>query len=605
MEERGIEVEDRRMGNSEIEIKSERVDEMPVLIEQLKRMRVAEIIDEKVEKHHLWEGMSKGWTSLVWLAHIMKSGDHRKVHVQRILNESRESLSQLVGQEIRESEFNDDRLGRVLYGLGQDGRAEEIEQLMNQHCLRYYQLGGKGSLIRIDSTSVSVYGSVYGGEGGEEGGLMVGGYSKDHRPDLLQFKVLMSSLDPLGLPLLSQMVAGNASDDGLYIPAYDEASQSIGNEVMVVGDSKMSALGTRAHIQKRGGNYICPLSMVGKIPQQMEEWVKTAVEGSVRLQVLKSADGKPIGKAYEFSREQSHSDEGGQVTNWIERVIVARSDNYAKSQQNKLKEGLQAALQAIQALTAKSGRGHRYYRSAEELEAGVQGLIEQHRVQGLLDIQIKAQPQLRQVYPRPGRPSSTTQPKLVEEQRFLVKKAKVNQSALRQRMAHLGWRAYVSNAPAKEWPLDQVIAAYRAEWRIEHGFALLKGSPLSIAPVYLSKPQHIRGLLCLLSLALRALTLIQFTVAQALQNTGQTIKGISPAYPHQISHQPSAALILAAFNFISLTILHQAGQRFFHLPTLNPVQQQLLALLSFPADLYANLATANYPPNLSSAFSEW
>src|SRR5664280_1596430 len=127
------------MTSPEIQIRSERMDDMPVLIERLKEMRVAEIIDETVGRHHLWEGMSKGWTSLVWLAHIIMTGDHRKVHVRRMLNECRESLSRLLGNEVRESELNDGRVGRTVEALGQKERAEVRERAMNKHCVRYFR----------------------------------------------------------------------------------------------------------------------------------------------------------------------------------------------------------------------------------------------------------------------------------------------------------------------------------------------------------------------------------------------------------------------------------------------------------------------------------
>jgi len=586
------------MRSREIEIKSERIDEMPVLVERLKQMKVAEIIDETVGDHHLWEGLSKGWTSLVWLAHMMMTGDHRKVHVRRILNGCRESLSRLLGVEVRESEFNDDRLGRILWALGQGGRAEEIEQKMNSQCIRYYGLSTHRAVIRTDSSSVSVYG------GGDEGGLMVHGYSKDHRPDLLQFKVLMTTLDPLGIPLVTQLVKGNASDDGLYIPAYDKAVKSIGTKVMSVGDSKMGAIGTRAHIQRQGGCYITPLAKIGKVTQQLDAWVSAALSGKVRVQILKSEEQKKIGRAYELSRKQEYSDETGQTTVWTERVIVAQSDDYARSQEQSLRERVKATQVAILALTAKTGRGHRHYRSADELQASCQGLIEQGDVAGLLDIQIKEECQLRPVHQRPGRPAKDAQPQMIEERRFVIKKVSVNKTLLGNRIARLGWRVYVTNATSEEWSLHQVILAYRGEWRIEQGFHQLKGSPLSIAPVYLSKPEHIRGLLCLLSLALRALTLIQFTLSQALKATNQTIKGISSAYPHHITDNPSPSLILNAFKNITLTTIHQAGQPFVHLPALNPLQQNLLALLGLPADLYTRLTKPLYSPNSHLSFSE-
>jgi transposase len=62
--------------------------------------------------------------------------------------------------------------------------------------------------VRIDTTSVAVQGDDDGS------GVIAYGYSKDHRPDLMQFKVLRATLDPLGRPLLTQLMAGNCSDEG-------------------------------------------------------------------------------------------------------------------------------------------------------------------------------------------------------------------------------------------------------------------------------------------------------------------------------------------------------------------------------------------------------
>jgi transposase len=104
----------------------------------------------------------------------------------------------------------------------------------------------------------------------------------------------------------------------------------------------------------------------------------------------------------------------------------------------------------------------------------------------------------------------------------------LDSQALAARIARLGWRAYVTKAPATEGRLNDVVLAYRGEWRIEHGFHLRKGSPLSLAPGYLTTTAHIRGLLCLLSLAVRALTLSRYTVSQSLHHADETLTGSSP-----------------------------------------------------------------------------
>ncbi len=87
--------------------------------------------------------------------------------------------------------------------------------------------------MRLDSTTVSVYHNP-----DTPDTLLHLGQSKDHRPDLRQFKVMLASLDPLGLPLVCPIVPGNQADDGLYVPTYEAAVQALGRrDVLVVGDS--------------------------------------------------------------------------------------------------------------------------------------------------------------------------------------------------------------------------------------------------------------------------------------------------------------------------------------------------------------------------------
>ncbi len=72
------------------------------------------------------------------------------------------------------------------------------------------------------------------------------GYSKDHRPDRVQFKAMLSSLDARGLPVAAQVVPGNRADDGLYIPADDACASYFahprnGRSVSVRGCAKSPA----------------------------------------------------------------------------------------------------------------------------------------------------------------------------------------------------------------------------------------------------------------------------------------------------------------------------------------------------------------------------
>jgi transposase len=73
------------------------------------------------------------------------------------------------------------------------------------------------------------------------------GYSKDHRPDLPQLKVMLSALDPLGLPMATQVVSGERADDVLHIPAIEQVSVSL-NEHRLLSVSLVQQAAARCRL---------------------------------------------------------------------------------------------------------------------------------------------------------------------------------------------------------------------------------------------------------------------------------------------------------------------------------------------------------------------
>jgi len=100
------------------------------------------------------------------------------------------------------------------------------------------------------------------------------GGSKDHRPDLRQFKHVLGTLDPVGLPLATAVLSGEQADDPHYTPAWDRLVATIGRpDFLAVGDCKLASLENRAHIHGREGFYLTPLPMTGNVPVELRTWV--------------------------------------------------------------------------------------------------------------------------------------------------------------------------------------------------------------------------------------------------------------------------------------------------------------------------------------------
>jgi len=135
------------------EVKTERVDDIALLLSQMKKMGIAEAIDESVKSHGHWQGLSMGKVVMVWLSYILSQGDHRKSQVEDWAADRLTTLSRCLGEEVRALDFSDDRLSDILSQLSQETAWTECERSLSQRSLRVYNLNPK--VIRIDTTTAS------------------------------------------------------------------------------------------------------------------------------------------------------------------------------------------------------------------------------------------------------------------------------------------------------------------------------------------------------------------------------------------------------------------------------------------------------------------
>jgi len=172
-------------------------------------MGFVEVLDRHLPRHWKQRRLSWGWTAVIWLAYILTEGDHRKVTVAAYIKGMQHTLSHLSGQSIEPLDFSDDRLGHLLTHFSKAKYWHAIEQDLNACSIEVYALSQ--DVIRCDATTVS------GAHDVTDGGLVQFGHSKDD-PTRPQIKVMMGALDPLGMPLATDVLSGERADDGLYIP---------------------------------------------------------------------------------------------------------------------------------------------------------------------------------------------------------------------------------------------------------------------------------------------------------------------------------------------------------------------------------------------------
>ena len=174
------------MVQTELGIRSERSDDIPLIIHWLTEMRIAELIDKNLPTPHGNRGgLSYGQLSVLLLSYIVSQGDHRLCAVEPWMKQSQKTLERSTGWRISEKEVTDDRLGALVEVLGKQLESrEQIELGLGQHLIRTYALPTE--VGRCDTSSFSVYHQL--GEDESGSGILHYGHSKDHRPDLRQYR---------------------------------------------------------------------------------------------------------------------------------------------------------------------------------------------------------------------------------------------------------------------------------------------------------------------------------------------------------------------------------------------------------------------------------
>lgn len=562
-----------------LSIETERMDDIPLLLTHMQRMNVGELLDKHIPIHGQRKGLSVGELSVVWLAHILSQADHRMNRVQEWAMRRMETLRGCGMGAICVQDLTDDRLADILRLLSNDTHWQAFEQELMGQLLRVYDL--QASCVRIDTTTASSYADV------DEQGLLQLGHSKDHRPDLPQLKLVLASLDPLGMPLATEVLSGEHADDPVYLPIIARVRNGLQQKgLLYVGDCKMAALQTRAALAAQGDFYLCPLSALQAPPEQISQEVETRrVQGTPLIEVCRvDEQGTSTCLAQGYETVQTVTTQvDGETQCWQERRLLVQSMAATRAAQAHLQERLQKAQQELAELTVRR-QGKARLSTRTEVEEATKAVLKRFRVEGLLQVEIQEDVQERPVRAYRGRLSGVRR-----DCTFTLTCERV-ETAIAKAMSKLGWRIYATNHLAADLTLEQAVEAYRDEYLVERNFARLKGRPLSLAPLYVQRDDHRVGLVRLLTLALRVLTLLEGVVRQRLGEQQEELAGLFAGNPKRKTAQPTAERLLEAFREVTLTVIAAPGFAQRHVTPLSSLQQQILALVGFSPAVYLGLA---------------
>lgn len=558
--------------------KIERVDTIPLIIAIVKKMDVQQIIDSVFIAHGNWSGLSYGQLTVLFITYVLHSLTHRFSGMEPWVNQHKTVIERATGWKVGEKDATDDRLGLLSGVLGKNDEAiSECQLRMGQSIISAYQLPTE--IVRYDTTSFNVYHDSDSGKNG----ILEFGHSKNHRPDLLQFKQGLATLDPAGVPILSETLAGNRADDPCYLPAWRRMADIIGRpDFLFVADCKAAACQTRGSIDHGKGYYLFPLPMTGDTRSQLEALVLNPEQALQEIVLAPKADqddeDRVVGKGFVVEKQMETRLEDGTGHRWIEQWMVSRSDAHAQRQEKSLQSRLENAEDKLSKLKAKPKD------TADSFQMKAAAILKGCHVEAFVQLEINETITTNKKYIGRGRPGPNTPFKMVET-RDLSLTVHRNEEAIERFRLLAGWRIFATNSTMT---LNQSARYYRDEWLVERGFHRFKRGHIPALPLFLRLPERIKGLMLLLTFALQVLTLMEFVSRRELAKKDESISGLVPGNPKMKTKRPTAERLLSQFNNLHL-LVEDKGRKAsgIMVETLSSLQKKILAILQLPENIYA------------------
>jgi len=235
-----------------------------------------------------------------------------------------------------------------------------------------------------------------------------------------------------------------------------------------------------------------------------------------------------------------------------------------------------SALTALQSLANKPGS------DPEQLTHKVENILQRYRVKNFFSTMITEQITKKTRHLGRGRPSKNSTTEELTDICLQLHIHKID-TAIQAAETLAGWRLYVTNADSSQLSLPLAVMYYRDEWLLERGFHRFKRGSLPALPIYFQNTDRITGLMFLLNIALRVLTLMEFVVRLALEQTQQSLAGLYDGNPKRKTARPSAEQMLKAFCNLTLYFLRDSTT---FITPINALQKQILSLMKMPESLY-------------------
>jgi transposase len=429
----------------------------------------------------------------------------------------------LLGADCPAEAFNDARLAACLDHLHEAGTDDILTRVVTRYLRR--EDAPSEYTVHGDTTSIQLSGA-YEGAGFPRPAR---GYSKDHRPDLLQLVFGMTLHGATGIPLTSAMFSGNTTDPIANRVHLDQLADLLPEEddITVVGDCKLVDAQTLGQLLLHRFHFVSLLPATFNRREELVNSVRAMGPmpeiGHTKGRTKAEPDRVYRGKSFDHPYVVGLDSPGDNRTREVQlRYLVVESTQLAEQEEAALDRRLERErTKFAEALGEAARRTYACVADAELARERLTRKLEYHTAHVDVVSETVTLPRGKRGRPPAGEPAPTAEVfRLVE-----AKPLEPITEAIETLRFHARHFVLVTDHLDREkWPDARILAEYRHQHVIEGhtGFRWLK-TVAQVAPVFLHTPERIAALGLVFVLALMVRNYLQFTLRRRLVETGETV----------------------------------------------------------------------------------
>lgn len=420
-------------------------------------------------------------------------------------------LPVLFDEPVELGDLNDDGFGRTLDRLHASGACGTVVGSVALAAVNRLPLGIRS--VHGDTTSISLAGRyeptesdrLFAEQNPDRGLLTITyGHSKDHRPDLKQFKYgLVVSRE--GMPLLGNVAGGNVDDKVWNHEILDEISASFldPRQIIYVADSSVVTSPNLRKMAEQRVRFISRLPGTFGLVDVLKDraWSQNNWEKIGRISLTKKGSQYQAqsfintidGRSYRFVVIHSDALESQKSVS-LQRAIERESAEINKVKKQVQQQRFNCKGDAQKALDAFSKK---YEKAHHTLEWSI------HREEVIKRL--------------PGRPRKDASPKVEVQYRLQLKATPPTEAAQRQACQRAGTFVLITTLPEAEWSNTEILNEYKGQSGVETRFRNLKADPCIVDNLYVKSSRRAEALAYVFLLALMVASFIEVRIRQELK----------------------------------------------------------------------------------------